>query len=599
MCGLASIFVYGPGAPRVDRGELSGIREAMASRGPDGAGLWISEDGYVGLAHRRLAIIDLSDTGAQPMSTPDGSLRIVLNGEIYNYRELREDLEKTGQRFTSASDTEVLLHLYRREGRRMVHRIRGMFAFALWDEKNRGLFLARDPFGIKPLYFSDNGSTIRAASQVKALLNSSGIDTSPEPAGHVGFLLWGHVPEPYTRYKGIRTLPAGTSMWIDSTGRRETTRFFDITDELAKASETRLSIAGEEMRERLRAALLDSVRHHVIADVPVGVFLSSGLDSTTITALAKETGAAALHTVTLGFEEYVGTENDEVALAEFVAEYYGTIHKTRWVAMRDFQDEYERLLDAMDQPTIDGVNSYFISQAAAKAGRKVMLSGLGGDELFGSYPSFQQVPRIVRMLSAFRLLPLLGKGFRFISAPLLKHFTSPKFAGLLEYGGSYGGAYLLRRGLFMPWELPELLDGDTVREGWSELQTLAHLEETPRGIRNAHLKLTALEATWYMRNQLLRDTDWASMAHSLEIRLPLLDVELLRSVAPLFASDFAPTKIDMAKVPTNSLPEAILRRAKRGFSVPIHEWLLQSKDRLPKRRGLRGWALTLSQMEHS
>lgn len=591
MCGIVAILAYRDSAPLVEQEELLRIREAMIKRGPDGAGLWISGDRRIGLAHRRLAIIDLSEAGAQPMATQDGAVRIVFNGEIYNYRELRRALKAKGYYFSSMSDTEVLLHLYKEHGRDMVQYLRGMYAFAIWDEGKRGLFLGRDPFGIKPLYYSDDGATIRVASQVKALLKSQRIDTGPEPAGHVGFYLWGHVPEPYTMYRGIRALPAGATLWVDTIGHNESRRFFNLTHELANASEAPLSMTREEMHDRLRAALLGSVRHHLIADVPVGVFLSAGLDSSTLAALAKEVSKTSLHTVTLGFKEFQGTSNDEAPLAELIAQHYSTLHQTRWVTKEDFQREYQRLLDAMDQPSTDGVNSYFVSKAASESGLKVAISGLGGDELFGGYPSFQQIPRIAKTFAPFQSIPSLGKGFCYLSAPILKHFTSPKYAGLLQYGGTYGGAYLLRRGMFMPWELPELLDGDMVCEGWEELQALSRLEETTQGIiNNPHLKVMALETAWYMRNQLLRDADWASMAHSLEIRVPLVDIYLQRTVTSLLTSCYPPGKIDMAAVPKTALPKEILRRGKTGFSIPVREWLLQDDLLLGGDRGLRAWA---------
>ena len=590
MCGIAGIFHYRQPAPPVDREELLTIREAMHTRGPDGAGLWISDKKQVGLAHRRLSIIDLSEAGAQPMASHDGNLRVVFNGEIYNYRELRKELQAKGYRFRSESDTEVLLYLYHERGPEMVQALRGMYAFAIWDEKNNGLFLARDPFGIKPLYYSDNGSTIKFASQVKALLKCEQIDTTPQPAGHVGFFLWGYVPEPFTLYKGIRALPAGSTLWIDEEGRHVLNIFFNISDEFARAGDLALEITHEEVQQQLRAALKDSVQYHLIADVPVGVFLSSGLDSTTLAGLAAEVGSDVLRTITLGFNEYQGTENDETPLAEKVAERYDTLHQTKWVSRDEFQVDLDNLLDAMDQPSIDGVNTYFVSKVAAATGLKVAISGLGGDELFGGYPSFRDIPRSIRATKAVRYMPWLGKAFRWISTPLLKHFTSPKYAGLLEYGSTYGGAYLLRRGLFMPWELADILDGEIVREGWRELQPILRLEETIRGIEADHLKVSTLEMTWYMRNQLLRDADWAGMAHSLEIRVPLVDMEFLRDLVPLLALGTSPTKQDMARVPIKPLPDEVLNRPKTGFSVPVQEWLLGDDSSTGVGRGLRGWA---------
>ncbi|MBU0986628.1 MAG: asparagine synthase (glutamine-hydrolyzing) [Proteobacteria bacterium] len=593
MCGIAAIFKYNDNRSPVESEELIRIRETMTSRGPDGAGIWTSDDGRVGLAHRRLSIIDLSDRGSQPMMSADGIFRIVFNGEIYNYQPLRAELEKKGYRFRSNSDTEVLLHLYAEKGRLMVHDLRGMYAFVIWDKRKKDLFLARDPFGIKPLYYADDGHSLRVASQVKALIKGGHINTDPEPAGHVGFLLWGYVPEPYTLYQGIRLLPAGSTLWIDKNGRKELNSFYRLADELARGCEINQKMGVEEAKHSLRTALVDSVRHHLIADVPVGLFLSSGLDSAVLTALASEIVPYNLHTITLGFNEYKKTEHDETSLAKIVAQHYGTKHQTKWISRDDFQSDLDNLLAAMDQPSVDGVNTYFVSKVAAEAGMKVALSGLGGDELFAGYPGFRQIPQMVNALSPFRFSPSFGKGFCWVSAPIMKHFTSPKYAGLLEYGNCYAGAYLLRRGLFMPWELPGIIDGEMVREGLQELKPLLRLEQTIDGIKTDRLKVSALEITWYMRNQLLRDADWAGMAHSLEIRVPFVDVDLLRNLMPLLTLGKPPSKRDMAKVLTNPLPDELLNRPKTGFSVPVREWLMLDGGSMTTERGLRGWALKL------
>ena len=305
-------FWFHASAPPVLRDELLTIRETMKARGPDGDGIWISSCGRVGLAHRRLAIIDLEETGSQPMATSDGAFRIVFNGEIYNYRSLRAELEGKGYRFRSQSDTEVLLHLYADRGLSMVQSLRGMYAFAIWDEKKNGILLARDPFGIKPLYYAEDGISLGFASQVKALLQSKNIDLTPEPAGYVGFLLMGNVPERHTLYKKIRALPAGSMIWADESGVHKPICFFNIADKLAQAERNASNISRIELGKRLHNALLNSIQHHLIADVPVGIFLSAGLDSTTLTALASETVSEVLHTITLGFNEYKGIKNDEI-----------------------------------------------------------------------------------------------------------------------------------------------------------------------------------------------------------------------------------------------------------------------------------------------
>jgi asparagine synthase (glutamine-hydrolysing) len=594
MCGIAGIFCYSPDGGVVQRDELLTIRDSMTRRGPDGAGIYVTEDRRVGLAHRRLSIIDLSDAGAQPMSNQEGTLCVTFNGEIYNYRELRQGLEQRGYRFQSNTDTEVLLHLYAHKGMQMLDDLRGMYAFALWDEGKHGMLLATDPFGMKPLYYADDGSTFRFASQVKALLAGGQVDTSPDPAGHVGFFLWGSVPQPHTMYRSIHSLLAGRALWVDEQGVRQK-RFCSIARELAPSDAETESCLQADSAEELRGALKDSVAHHMIADVPVSVFLSAGLDSTTLAALAMECVRTPVQTVTLSFDEHRGTDHDEAALAESVARHYGTSQQTLSVTRHHFQAEAAAIFAAMDQPTIDGINTYFVSQAAASVGAKVALSGVGGDEIFGGYPSFRQVPKLVDLSRPLSELPLIGKGFRWVSTPCLKAIGSPKYAGLIEYGGSYGGAYLLRRGLFMPWELPNFLDGDFVRQGWRELQTMACLDETVHTLQGAHAKVSALELCWYMRNQLLRDTDWAGMAHSLEIRTPLVDLRLLRRIAHLTHQGVFPSKRDMALTPSLPLPPAILSRPKSGFAVPIYQWLQKSQPTeegkgKARDHGHRGWA---------
>lgn len=593
MCGIAGIYSYDGAAPPVDEAELLRMREHMAKRGPDGAGLWVSPDRRVGLAHRRLAIIDLSESGAQPMVTADGRMTITFNGEIYNYRALRRELEAKGYVFRTQSDTEALLHLYADRGAAMVHELRGMFALAIWDAVDRTLFLARDPFGIKPLYCADTRGCLRFASQVKALLKGGGIDTAPEPAGAAGFLLWGSVPEPFTLYRDIVALPAGSTLTVRDGEAGVVHTYFRVRDTLVRAQECARPFVPED-HEALAAALGDSVRHHLVSDEPVGVFLSAGVDSALVTSIASRQQPQTLRTLTLGFEEYRGRHDDEVPGAERNAAALGTRHETHWVAPDDFRGEMARILEAMDQPSTDGVNTYFICREAARAGIKVAMSALGGDELFGGYPSFRDVPRMASWLRLAAFARPAARLARVVMHPLLSRVASPKLAGLLEFGGTFEGAYFLRRALYMPWELGDILDPVAVHVGLERLQTLPHIAESIRGLRSDFSRVAAVELSWYMRNQLLRDADWAGMAHSVEVRVPLVDVELFRALAPWMVSGSAPTKSDAMAAVAIAFREEVLRRPKTGFAVPVREWISREEPKgRPSERGLRGWARTV------
>ncbi len=591
MCGIATIFSYHESAPKVDPDELRSIRDAMTVRGPDSSGEWFSEDRRIGMGHRRLSIIDLSEKGAQPMKSKDGSLVVSFNGEIYNYKELRRDLENKGYCFQSQSDTEVLIHLYAEQGESMFDELRGMFAFVLWDAHKKAILLARDPYGIKPLYYADDGRTIRIASQVKALLTSGNVSKAQDAGGIVGFFLTGSVPEPFTIYRQIRQVPAGSILWIDSKGLLSPRPYASIAQIFRDAlrNQRQFSSGQKPFQDPpltiVREALLDSLRYHFVSDVPVGVFLSAGIDSGTLLGFAHDLQAENLQTVTLAFEEFLRKQDNEAPLAEALANRYQTKHRTCLLSQREFQTELPRVFDAMDQPSIDGINTYFVSKAASEMGLKVVLSGLGGDELFGGYPSFRDVPRMVRALAIPSRIPFSGDLFRHLYssfAPLLSSLCSkplglsPKLSGLFKFGGTYAGAYFLRRGLFMPWELETILGEEITREGLTRLDLLGQIQSTIQpDPENSFARVASLEASLYMRNQLLRDADWAGMAHSLEIRVPYVDVKLLQKLAPFVGSHFNPfnRKNLLASCPATPLPAKVLKRAKTGFSVPLQEWL--------------------------
>jgi asparagine synthase (glutamine-hydrolysing) len=574
MCGLNGIFAYRHLAPYPEPRELIATRDHMQARGPDGMGEWWSEDRRLGLGHRRLAILDLSDRGSQPMTSACGRYVIVFNGEIYNYPALRRQIEATGAVFQSHSDTEVLLHLYAMKGADMVHDLRGMYAFAIWDEQTRELFLARDPYGIKPLYYADDGHTFRFASQVKALLAGGQVSREPEPAGVVGYHLWGSVPEPFTLYRGLLALPAGCTLTVSAAGVGTTRAYTRIADILSDGA--RHPGATQETPARVREAALDSVRAHLLADVEVGLFLSAGVDSGALLGLMRDVGQEKIRAITLAFDEFAQTSEDEAPLAAEIAELYGAQHVVRRIGKAEFQGDLPAILEAMDQPSIDGVNTWLVSKAAREAGLKVVLSGLGGDELLAGYASFREIPRWVNWLRYPSRIPGLGTSARRIAMWLGLARQRPKLAGMLEYGGDYAGAYLLRRGLFLPFELETVLDAELVRSGLERLDVLPHLRSIALAPDPGSpiSRVTSLESCCYLRNQLLRDADWAGMAHSLEIRTPLVDVTLLKALAPsipgLTASD---GKEAFAAAPTTPLPTSLVTRRKTGFGVPMGDWL--------------------------
>jgi asparagine synthase (glutamine-hydrolysing) len=575
MCGIAAMFAYRSTASPVDSAELDAITESMRSRGPDAGGCWIEPHGRAGLGNRRLAIIDLSAEGTQPLFDAQGELVIAFNGEIYNYAELRASLERGGARFHSKTDTEVLLQLYRRDGEGMLGLLRGMYAFAIWDTRERRMFIARDPFGIKPLYYADDGATIRLASETKALLAGGGIPRGRDAAGAAGFFLLGSVPEPFTIHANIRAVVAGTAFHVtEESGRSEVIRHSSIADTFARARAlghyAKLASPSILLRERIE----ESVAHHLVADVPIGVFLSAGIDSSAITAIASRLSREPLRTFTLAFEEFERTPGDEAPPAERFARETGTVHTTRRVSREEFLADLPRFLAAMDQPTIDGVNTWFVSKAVHESGVKIALSGLGGDELLGGYPSFRSIPRMIKL--ARKGAPARVAGW------ISRHPKARHLAGL---GRTLGGAYLLQRGLFLPDELPSILGPVAAEEGLQRLRILDLIGDASEPDPQTDFgRVATLEASLYMRNQLLRDADWASMAHSVEVRTPLVDFALLRQVAPTLLENGSQSKQVLASV----LPPWLRDRRKTGFFVPMTQWLDLPSDGTTTR--MRSWA---------
>jgi asparagine synthase (glutamine-hydrolysing) len=540
-------------------------------RGPDGEGLWISTDGRVGFGHRRLAIVDLSPLGSQPMATPDGQLHVVYNGEIYNFPALRAELEALGHRFASTSDTEVLLHGYRAWGHGLLERLRGMFAFALHDAARGETLLARDPLGIKPLYLADDGRRLVFASEVRAIrsvCDGGGLD----PEGLATFLLWGSIAAPRTLHRGIRALPAGSWLRVSARGVEGPRTYFRLEDEFGHSE----VMGAEEAARRMRDALVESARHHLMADVPVGSFLSGGVDSSAVIGLLAEVHDAPICTVNLAFDV---PELDESRLAREAARFYGAEHHEVPIRIEEIRDRMPDALRALDQPSIDGPNTYFVSEAAVKAGLKVAVSGVGGDELFGGYTSFARIPQILRYRARAAAIPGIGAALapaaRAIEALLPRTRSGSRLVRALAFGGDHAGAYYAERGLFSPGEVrrllaPELAEAVDACEPREALRQRLAVDTLPEDER-----VSALELRQYLEVQLLRDTDAVSMAHSLEVRTPLVDRDLLRAAArvPATLRRAGPAKRLLREAPRPPLPPALWQRRKQGFTLPFEHWL--------------------------
>lgn len=610
MCGICGTFAISQ-APAFRPEHMRGVRDSMMPRGPDSYGEWMSPSAEAWLGHRRLAIIDLSLRGHQPMLSADGTVTITFNGEIYNHEALRAELKAKGHLFSSHSDTEVIIESYRAWGVGCVERLRGMFAFAIWDDARKELLMARDPYGIKPLFYTQDRDGFTFASTVKALATLPNRDRKPSAAGLAGFFVFGSVPEPWTIYEGIKALPAGSVMRVGRDGCVSITRYAEVP-RILSTSEAEARQYGEldadELQARFSAAMLDSVRHHLVSDVPVGAFLSAGVDSSSLVGLMRDAGQSTIKTITLTYAEFEGSPSNEGPLAAHVARHYGTEHTERVVTAAEFEQELPRIVAAMDQPSIDGINTYFVSKATHELGLKVAISGVGGDELLGGYPTFQSVPRLAHSLAPTRHLSWLAGSLEGAVRLLgtLGLPVHPKYGGLLRYGASIPGSYLLKRGLFLPADLgPVMADPEMLQRGLQELQPLELLHRVAEaGPSSGFGKVAALESCFYLRNQLLRDSDWASMAHSLELRTPLVDADLLRRVAPLMFRERRPSgKVLLANAPSKPVPSEIVNRPKTGFQIPVEKWL----QRLPARGTEaaaqlkpfgRQWAKQVASMQH-
>ncbi len=559
MCGIAGIL---GGPTETQSSAAAAMGHALRHRGPDDAGFWsptTSQGAAVTLVHRRLAIQDLSAAGHQPMASACGRWQLVFNGEIYNQHQLRRDLERHGHRFRSSSDTEVMLQMLIRYGTAALQRLRGMYAFCLWDSHEQKALIARDPFGIKPLYtWQGPGGQLLFASEVRALLASGRIPRRMDSNALAGFLASGSVPEPLTLVDGISTLPAG---WLGHWQQG----LWQLQSHWQPSYDSGLPLDHQAQIELTRAALADSVQAHLLSDVPVGLFLSGGLDSAALLALASA-GGHQLTTLSIGFREQAFDESDRAAI---LARRFGSRHVPLQLTAARAAELLPAFLAAVDQPSIDGFNTFCVSQLAAEQGLKVVLSGLGGDELFGGYPSFRKIPQLMRLHRALGLS-------RQASARMLARSTDhrrQRLAAFLGGTATPAAAHACLRGLFAPPEVAALLHHWGLPE--ATMPPSAILDPGSSRCPSLADAIAWLETSRYMCQQLLRDSDIHSMAHGLELRLPFVDAQLLRQLAPLPANVRLASGKQLLQAAVPELRQALPPEAKRGFAFPFGAWFDQ------------------------
>ena len=558
MCGIAGIFSTTLEAKTIAL-KLEAMQEKISHRGPDGHGDFFSHSGQVALAHTRLAIIDLSSMASQPMSDQKHGLTISFNGEIYNHQALRQELTEKGVQFKTNSDTEVILALYRILGEACVSKLRGMFAFIIWDEEKKSVFAARDPLGIKPFYYWHDQYSFFCASELTSLLASKCTNNELDQNGLYSYLKTGTVSEPNTLISDAFVLPAGHYLqWCN--GVTSVKPYWSIDFNTPRQT------SHEQAIKTTREALVDSVKAHLVSDVPVGLFLSGGIDSTALLALASQYSPKAINTYSIAFESPLWNEGD---LAKRVAAHFGANHTELVMTKEIAQSLFTQYTHAIDQPSIDGFNTFCVSKLAADHGQKVVLSGVGGDELFAGYKSFEILPK---MLNASGKLKLFSPLIRFIQG-LLNPLLSTKMRRVLDFlhqPNSLTAAHQSLRGIFSHDEAFELVraysNTNTITTACSQTNT-AELSST-----NTKDSISEIELTHYLRNQLLRDSDVMSMYWGLELRTPFVDSKLIDSISSIPADLRLEQGKKLLTAAVPEIPDWIVNRPKQGFRFPFDEW---------------------------
>jgi asparagine synthase (glutamine-hydrolysing) len=580
MCGIFGIIASNA---RVPLDLLERATQSLAHRGPDDSGTVILHDNAngaveIGLGNRRLAILDLSPLGHQPMNDPTTGNWIVYNGEVYNFREVRSKLERAGLQFNSGCDTEVILKAYAYWEESCLDEFRGMFAFAIWDEQRHRLFLARDPMGIKPLYYYASDRYFLFSSEVRTLLGTGLVPRRIDPAGLVSYLSFGSLYDPATLIEGVSSLASGSYLTWEA-GEIKHVQYWDMVGDSngvghcpssCEASANTLS----ETEAQIAHLLDESVRMQLVSDVPVGVFLSGGIDSSSLVGIMNRNGIRP-STFSIVFRE---ADYSEADYSRAVAQHFRTDHHEIMVSQSDFFAAISPAIQTMDLPTIDGINTYFVAEQTRAAGVKVALSGLGGDEMFAGYASFRNVPRMERFSRMWKHVPMPLRG---PLADIFAGIASPNDQNrkLIALSRNHEAVhpYFLSRMLFTPEQVDQLLPGITQNsEALKRAQKPLQDNLSRSGSLDPINRVSYLEARCYMLNTLLRDCDFMSMAHGLEVRVPLIDHHLARRLLNTPGSwklESSMQKPLLVRALKGELPDKVVHRPKRGFTLPFEHWL--------------------------
>lgn len=579
MCGISGILNFKNFNQVYLKKNINILNESHFRRGPDAGGIWVSEDYNIAISHRRLSIIDLSQNSNQPMVSGNAQFIISFNGEIYNFHELRREiLDKYDYQFRTSSDTEVILALYQFEGNESFKRLRGMFAIAIWDIAKKKLILTRDGFGIKPLYYYTDKDKLIFSSQVKSIKKCDDLKLTKSAAGHLSFYLNGFIQDPFTLYSEIKSVPSGKILEITYTNNKLNEFIYDhtsISDIWLNALNTKINI--KETQERIHSSLLKTVNYHMVSDVPVGLFLSSGIDSISLLGLLNQNKKITedFSSMNLSFNSLINTKFNESDLASKSANFFDSKLISVKLENEEIDFYLKEIFDSMDQPSIDGINSWLISKIASESKFKVALSGVGADEIFGGYPSFKLIPLLLKFTKIFSNRKFIIKFYEniFERFNLLQNLIPHKAKYIFRYGDNLKNLFYLKRSIRTHQDLNHYFEKSFIDEGLSDLFDKDELSDInfESNLNDTSL-ISILESSFYLKNQLLRDIDWASMHHSLEVRTPYVDTFFLKEVAPYLINLNKTNKkyliLNSAKI-NNELKLKLLKRKKTGFSTPL------------------------------